>query len=158
LNLARWCLGHGLVGQARAHFSQVLVFDPDNAEARAELGFKRVGKSWVAKMELDGMIVEAQRLSQSLNKWLSKTVLVRNGLVQGQGPDFDAAQKQLSDIKDPESLPSLEYTLSAATDGCATMLVEKMATWSDLASTQALVRQAVYSPWDGVRQLAAKRL
>lgn len=158
LNLARWCLNRGLAQQARAHFNEVLVFDPDNAEARAALGFKRVGKSWVAKPELDGMIEEAQRLSQALNKWLPKMVVVRKGLAQGQGPDFEAAQKQFAEIKDAEAIPALEYTLSAVTEQCATMLVEKLAQWDTLPATQALVRQAVYSPWESVRQLAAKKL
>jgi hypothetical protein len=158
LNLARWCQSRGLAPQARAHFNEVLVFDPDNAEARAALGFKRVGKSWVAKPELDGMIEEAQRLSQALNKWLPKIVVIRKGLAQGQGPDFEAAQKQFADIKDAESIPALEYTLSAVTEQCATLLVEKLAQWDTLPATQALVRQAVYSPWAGVRQSAAKKL
>jgi Pretoxin HINT domain len=158
LNLARWCLGRGLMQQARAHFNEVLVFDPDNAEARAALGFKRVGKSWVAKPELDGMIEEAQRLSQALNKWLPKIVVIRKGLAQGQGPDFEVAQKQFADIKDAEAIPALEYTLSAVTEQCATMLVDKLAQWDTLPATGALVRQAIYSPWESVRELAAKKL
>jgi hypothetical protein len=158
LNLARWCQGRGLTQQARAHFNEVLVFDPDNAEARAALGFKRIGKSWVAKPELDGMIEEAQRLSQALNKWLPKVVVIRKGLAQGQSPEFDAAQKQFAEIKDAESIPALEYTLSAVTEQCATMLVEKLAQWDTLPATQALVRQAIYSPWESVRELAAKKL
>jgi tetratricopeptide (TPR) repeat protein len=158
LALARWCRARGLEEQARAHFNQALIFDPDNREARAELGYKRVGNSWIAKRELDAMIDEAQRLSQSLNKWLPKAMLIRGGLAQRQGADFDGAQKLLADIKDSGAIPALEYTLSAVTEQCATMLVEKLAQWDDLPATQALVRQAVYSPWDNVRELAAKKL
>ncbi len=158
LNMAHWCQHRGLQEQARAHYNQVLAFDADNAEARAQLGFRRVGNSWVAKPELDEMVAEAQRLNKALSKWLPKANAVRNGLVEGQGPAFETAKKQFAEINDAEALPALEYVLSAVSEELATMLVDKMAHWSELPATQALVRQAIYSPWDSVRQLAAIKL
>jgi tetratricopeptide (TPR) repeat protein len=158
LNIARWCLNRGLPDQARAHYNQVLQFDADNAEARADLGYRRVGNTWVAKPELDEMVSEAQRLSKALNKWLPRVTAIRSGLVEGQGPGFETAKKQFAEINDSEAMPALEYVFSAVNEECATMLVEKLAQWSELPSTQALVRQAIYSPWDSIRQLAATKL
>ena len=158
LNLARWCAKRGLQDQARAHYNQVLQFDPDNAEAPAQLGFKRVGNSWVAKPELDEMVSEAQRLAKALTKWLPRITAIRKGLVEGPGPAYEMAKKQLEEIKDPEALPALEYLLSAVNEECAKLLVEKLASWSELPATHAIVRQAIYSPWDSIRQLAATKL
>jgi hypothetical protein len=157
LSLARWCQGRGLMDQARAHFNQVLQFDADNVEARAALGFRRVGNSWVERPELEEMVTEAQRLSTSLNRWLGKANSIRAGLLT-TGPAHETAKKQLAEIHDPDARPALEYVLSGVTEECATQLVEKLAQWSEMASTQALVRQAIYSPWDSVRQLAAIKL
>ncbi len=154
----RWCLRRGLNEQARAHYNQILSFDADNAEARSQLGFRRIGNAWVAKPELDEMMTEAQRLNKALSKWLPKANSIRTGLAAGQGPQFETAKKQFEEINDPGALPALEYVLSAVNEQCATMLVEKLATWSELPATQALMRQGIYSPWDSVRQLAASKL
>ncbi len=158
LNLARWCQRRGLMEQSRAHYNRARQFDADNAEARAALGFRRVGNSWVAKPELDEMISEAQRLNKSLGKWLPKANAIRAGLVDNAGPAFETATKQLAEIHDPDALPALEYTLSTVSETAATLLVEKLAEWSELPATQALIRQSIYSPWDSVRQLAAIKL
>jgi hypothetical protein len=157
LNLARWCANRGMMEQSRAHYTRALEFDADNAEARAALGFRRVGNNWVARPELDEMVAEAQRLTKSLNRWLPKATQIRTGLVDA-GPGRDTAKKQLAEIHDLEAAPALEYVLSGVTEECATQLVEKLGEWSDISATQALVRQSVYSPWESVRQLAATKL
>ncbi len=48
LRLANWCAAHRLGEQARAHFSRVLEFDPNNAQAHIQLGDVRVDGRWIA--------------------------------------------------------------------------------------------------------------
>jgi len=46
LDLAKWCKANGLSQRMRKEFEQVILFEPDNEEARAGLGHKQIGGKW----------------------------------------------------------------------------------------------------------------
>ncbi len=50
--LARWCRDKGLIAEARAEFEAALAKEPENAEARAALNFRREGSAWVRDLSL----------------------------------------------------------------------------------------------------------
>lgn len=45
--LGLWCLQNGLNRQATAAFQRVIDLNPEHAEARAALGYQRVGNAWI---------------------------------------------------------------------------------------------------------------
>ena len=45
--LAAWCKKAGLPDQWRAHLGNILTLNPDHQEARALLGYQRVGGVWL---------------------------------------------------------------------------------------------------------------
>ena len=51
LTLANWCEDHGLRDRERAHLAKVVELEPDHAEARRRLGFRRVGLDWISEDE-----------------------------------------------------------------------------------------------------------
>jgi tetratricopeptide (TPR) repeat protein len=158
LDVARWCQKNGLFAQARAHYMRALQFDPDNRQARMSLGYRRVGGTWITMAELDELIAQSQRLTVALNKWMPKVAAILSAALSGQPQAITAAQKQLAEIQDPLSIPALEYAFSNVNFQLASMLVDKLDHWKDVDATQALVRQAIYSQWDDVREQAAKHL
>ena len=52
LRLGVWCQGRWLKEQARAHFLSVLEKSPDDREARARLGYRRVKGMWLTRDEI----------------------------------------------------------------------------------------------------------
>jgi hypothetical protein len=158
LNLARWCSSNGLDAQARAHFNRVIEFAPDNVEARTRLGFRRLNKQWISSDQLEQMTADAQTLWKSINIWLPRVTVIRDNLFNAKEAVRGTAEQQFAEIKDNAAIPALEYVFSAIDEETANKLVQKLAEWSDSVSTRALIRQSLYSPWDGVRQSAALKL
>jgi len=158
LDLARWCQKNGLFAQARAHYARALQFDPDNRQARTSLGYRHVGGTWMTKADLDELTARSQRLTLALNKWMPKVAAILSTALSGQLQAINAARKQLADIENSQSIPALEYAFSAVNVSCASMLADKLDQWKELDATQVLVRQAIYSQWEDVREQAAKYL
>ena len=52
----------------------------------------------------------------------------------------------------------MERTFSLVNEDLASLLVEKLAEWNDPSATEAIARQAMFSPSDSVRQSAALKL
>lgn len=52
LALAKWCREQGLVEEARAEYEAALAKDPENAEARAALNWRKEGGAWVRDLPL----------------------------------------------------------------------------------------------------------
>jgi hypothetical protein len=46
VEMAKWCASRGMADRAKVHWREALVRDPDQAEARAALGFVRRGDTW----------------------------------------------------------------------------------------------------------------
>lgn len=157
-NLARWCEKQGLNAQARAHFNRVLEFNGDDAEARQKLGFRRLNRVWVAEASVKEIEDQARQIARSMQEWLPRIQQIRRGLQASSAATREAAQRDLNSIDDLQALPAMERTLSGASEECAVALVNKLADWNDPQATRALARQAVYSSWQPVRQLASHQL
>ncbi len=52
LRLAAWCGGQGLPASARAQYERILADDPDHAEARRALGYRRHQGRWMTEDEI----------------------------------------------------------------------------------------------------------
>ena len=51
LQLADWCREHNLEAQRKTHLERVLQLDPDQAEARRLLGYRKVKDKWMTHDE-----------------------------------------------------------------------------------------------------------
>ena len=52
LELARWCDEQKLFERRDHHYRRVLQLDPEDPEARMELGYKKYGSKWLTRDEL----------------------------------------------------------------------------------------------------------
>ncbi len=65
--LARWCATVGLADRARESWKRVLDLDGDHAEARAALGYQRVGDAWMTEDE----VMTSRGLVKFRGRWVS---------------------------------------------------------------------------------------
>ena len=158
LSLARWCESRGLNEQARAHYSNLLDFQPDNAEARSKLDFRRQNGVWVTEEEQRQIVEEAKQVAKSIETWSPVVARIRDGLQSSAERARKEAEQELTRIEDVNAIPVLERTLSAASENRAVKLINKLSDWRDPQATRSLARQSIYSPWEAVRQLAAHKL
>jgi hypothetical protein len=158
LSLARWCESRGFDQQARAHYTNVLDFQPDHAEARGKLGFRRLNGLWLTENEVAAISDETKQLARAIETWSPTVNRIREGLVSSNERNRKAAEQELAKIEDIGAIPVLERTLSAANENAAVKLVGRLAAWNDPQATRSLSRQAIYSPWEAVRQLASHKL
>jgi len=157
LSMAKWCRQHQLAAQERAHLSRVIDFSPDHALARSRLGYRRTNSEWKTKTEIrrESERDEARRIG--LVRWRGRIERLRSSLRQRDDEKRTLAETRVRDIRDPAAIGALETVLGDSERG-ALLVVETIAEMKGEESVQALIRQAVLSPWIPVRQAAARAL
>ena len=156
--LAAWCAAHHLDDEARAHFELALQYNPENPIVRASLGYRRFAGRWVLMSEVARQMADSSQLQKALNQWLPQTTSILTGLLSRNATVQDNAHRQFTEIKDIAAIPAPRRTFSLVNEDLASLLVEKLAEWNDPSATEAIARQAMFSPSDSVRQSAALKL
>ena len=110
--LGKWCVDKGLIAESRAHFATVLRADPNHAEARKALGFKKSGRRWTTEDQLaaEKSEMEAQKAADKV--WDAKLEKLRDGLA-GSPSKHAAAVRDLALVDDPRAVPSIVRTFAA---------------------------------------------
>jgi hypothetical protein len=118
LELANWCLQHGLPGQERAHLARVLEFDPEHPAARARLGFIRRNGEWVSGVEQRLANKRQREQADSLLRWRPQVRSIVSVLAhkhKATGDDLGERERSLAKlaaITDPMAIPALELELA----------------------------------------------
>lgn len=158
LALADWCAKRKLIDQHRAHLIKVLELDPDHQQARGQLGFRRVDGVWLSREEIQQAGARVRRVTAGLRQWVPKLTRIRREL-SGRGlRQREAAEKRLQQIDDPAAIPAIEVVFCGQDEQSALLGVETLDQITAADGSAALARQAVFSPWENVRQAAAKKL
>lgn len=158
LALSDWCRQRKLVDRERAHLTQVLTLNPDRADARARLGFRRVDGAWVHPNDLRQQQQQQAANRQALSKWRGKLGKYRQGLHHRSLSKRDFTKEQILQINDPTAIPALEVVLSRDSQQTAQLVVTVLGNMNHRDASLSLARQAVRSPWESVRNSAAKQL
>lgn len=175
LRLAQWCKRRGLGPERLDELERVIALDPDNATARAALGYIRSqsGK-WIRKPSAKAMSpeeLEARRLqraeekllSELISEWFLKVRAIHRGrMTRSKGgvrsAKFRKGRKQILAIRDPLALPALTGVLSSGRVACRLVLVEALSRFDEDEATMNLLVMALLDPSSGVRQRAADSL
>lgn len=157
LSMANWCRRYHLTAQERAHLSRVLDISPDHVLARSRLGYRLMNGDWKTESEIRREEDRAEAQRKALVRWRGKIERLRSSLRQRAGERRILAEARIRDIHDPAAIGALEAVL-ADTERGALLAVETIANMSGAESIQALIRQAVLSPWNPVREAAARAL
>ncbi|MBN2447715.1 MAG: HEAT repeat domain-containing protein [Phycisphaerae bacterium] len=127
--LAAWCKPRGLLVEWHSHLLDALRLDPDCAEARAELGFIRVGSAWVdgrgALLHQPGddddaghaetPDVNTARLEGAVRVQWERTIrdLVRVYFATRREEQYAAGREELARITDPLALGPIFRVLTS---------------------------------------------
>jgi hypothetical protein len=126
--MAEWCKEAGLTRQRKFHLEQVIVLDPDHAEARAALGYSLRGSEWMTQEEFlrDQGYVRAsgswklrqeveldaiKRQSELAEKDWRRKLKIWFDQLDSPKRGADALQN-IQDIRDPQAGPALAETLA----------------------------------------------
>lgn len=158
LAIADWCAKRGLAEQERAHLTRVLTFEPEHAAARQRLGFRRVAGEWLLESDIKSQIARSRAAEAAVARWRPQVEEIRDGLRRRGLAQQKAAHERALAITDPAAIGALEQVLSVEQEGEALLLLDVLAGMPQAEATMALARQAVFSPFPAVRQMAAEKL
>jgi hypothetical protein len=158
LALAGWCRKQDLYAQERAHLAQVLEINPNHADARERLGFRRLQGRWITEQQIQEINRQQQVQLQALTAWRPRIVKLRNDLLTGDQRERQLAESLIRTISDPEAIPALEGVLSNQSEAAARMVLDALANMTHQQAALSLSRHAVMSPWEDIRLEAARAL
>jgi hypothetical protein len=156
--LAEWCQQSGLINEARAHLLRALDFDIDCVDIREMLGHVNIGGRWVTPEQIQSLNDEANAVLQLLEKHADESQKILRMLESQSKKKRDEGLARLRQINDPEWTFTLEFVFAPLTEEIGQVAVDRLSSFHERESTQALMRIAIYSPWPTIREAAATGL
>jgi hypothetical protein len=161
--MAEWCRKIGLLEHRKRHLEQVLVYDPDHAQARAGLGFNQLeGKwiqtdewmtergflkhkgSWRLKQEIE--LEERKRKTDlAIAEWNQKLKMWRTWLIGRTERKATEARENMRELRDPLAATGLGLLLENPKEltSLKLMYIEKLGQLDCQAATNALLKRAM---------------
>lgn len=160
LRLARWCHEQGLQRQAWSHALRAAQLAPQQVDLAAlrRLGLQPDGQLPPGRHELDELERLAEEVERGNRFWNNRIASLRQKLRSRSAQQQRHAREVLLAIDDVFALPSLEAFFSHEQMSEAMLLIEVMGQIDSPQSADFLLRQAVLSRWDVVRESAATQL
>lgn len=155
INMAKWCEGHDEPMRAQGHWHAVLSSDANHPVARRALGHQQLDRRWFSPAELASAREAAERLTGDLVKWLPRMQRIAKQIASNSTSAKLKALKQLDEIDDLTAIAALEF---AAQNSGQTVFVDKLASYGDPTSCQALSRLAIGDIPEAVRARAMQKL
>jgi len=169
--MAEWCRKVELHEHRKRHLEQVIVYDPDHAQARAGLGFnKHEGKwirpdewmkergflkhggAWRLQQEIE-LEEREQKTDQAIADWNKKLRMWRSWLVGRTERKANEARQNMRELRDPLAATGLGTLLENPKElsWLKLMYVEKLGQLDCAASTAALLKCAMNDKNEQVR-------
>ena len=157
--LADWCRTRKLPDQERSHLFAALTLGAGDAteSIAGRLGYRQVAGRWLSSEQLVEWRELNRRAEQSLKKWEPQLAKLSNRL-SGSPAQREASIARLKKGADNSAVPAIEYLLGGRDEEAARVAVELLRILDGFEASLALARQAVFSPWDTVRQAAGEAL
>lgn len=159
LKLADWCRARKLPDQERSHLYAALTLGAGDAtELIAErLGYSQLAGRWLSSEQLAEWSVLNRRAEQSLKKWEPQLTRLANRLT-GSPAQREMAVARFKKGIDNSAAPAIEYVLAGRDEDAGRVAVELLRGLDGFETSLALARQAIFSPWEAVRQSAREAL
>ncbi len=178
VELARWCRRQGLRAQESFHWRQILAVGK-HPEAIARLQLKPFRGTLLTAEEISEWKQREREQRENLDTWLPRVKRWLRELQSGDATRRSQAMRQVASIRDATAIPALVKVFHASGDWrkeaafvrqvgkrnaetiahkAASGLVAALGNMPQHAATTALVDQAVFSPWNDVREDAIRQL
>jgi hypothetical protein len=158
LALAEWCARKKLLDQQRAHLTEALEINPEHPQARHLSGYRKVNGVWLSADELSRAAARAQQVAAALAECTPRLKEIRKALDSRSQQQRAKAAERLHQITDPSAVPAIELVFCADDQQAALLGVETLDQITGYEASVALARQAVFSPWQPVRDAAVEKL
>lgn len=158
LKLAKWCRDHKLTDAANAHAMRVLALEPDNAQARAQLGFRRFQGGWATEDQVAAFQAAERQQKQIEATWKPKLESICRRLAEPSEKVQQAAKNELLAIRDPDAIGPLLRYLAGVNTQIDNILAEVFGRMEGPDTVQALLQVAVLSEFSTARTAAADQL
>jgi len=156
--LARWCAKRKLDDQARAHWTKVLSLNPDQPEARRQLGFHKVNGTWLSQQEIADARAKVNNIQAAFYRWAPKLEELLKRLEGSNRRASELARQDLTAIKNPDAAPAVEAILCLQGGKTALLGIELLKDMKAAEAAEALAWLATFSPWDPIRTAAVAAL
>lgn len=144
--LAQWCRSEGLKERARAHWYGVLDSNPEDVQARKELGFVRFGSYWISQQEYAEAVTRSKVMANSLRKWMPK---VREWVAALEGKDTKKRLKaieQIRTIRDPNAVTALNVAVGQVSSSTALHFIQAIERFQTSEACVTLAGIAISDP------------
>ncbi len=155
--LVKFCNKHGLKDQATAHWSAIAELEPENVEAKNQLGFERIDGQWIHRRELEMEREKAKRVSESLQKKMPELNRLARDLASGNLDENQAIIKLSQDVN-IDLIPTWELCLSSAHKQGAAVVIGALKQSNAPEATLSLARHATWVADLSVRNEASNIL
>ncbi|MEM7477645.1 MAG: hypothetical protein AAF483_21870, partial [Planctomycetota bacterium] len=156
-SLANWCLRSGLKLQAKGHFEHLLTINTDDLNARAALGYRRVGGEWISPEQIQASFEKNQRFQASVAEYGKALITIRKQL--GATEHWrSVARESLKQITDPAAAPAVEAILGSGGSEICLEMIAWFEQVNTIETTEALTRVALMHGDPNVRAVATKGL
>jgi hypothetical protein len=158
VQLARWCMRRRLDDQARAHWTKVLSFNPDQPEARRQLGFQKVNGTWLSQQEIANARAKVADFQSSLSRWGRKLQDSLKRLGGSNRQAREVARQELKSITAPDAVPAIEVVFCGNGGEYAALGIDLLKQMKAAQAAEALTWLAAFSPWKSVQTAATTAL
>ncbi len=169
--LYEWCRSHKLRDEAQQHLTRILELDPNHAEARSLLGFRKQGDQWVTRddvMAARGMVkydgqymtrqqvelLEKQKQTKDTQVDWRKDLNMWRGWLTGRRADrAEEARQKIAAIHDPQAAEAIVAVLNRESDPAVQqMWLEVLSRLDSPAAVNALVSYSLYNDNEEIRR------
>jgi hypothetical protein len=158
MELAIWCEGNHLKGQALAHFNEVLRIDPSREAAWRHLGYRKHGPRWVKPEQLAAEKQEAIRQKQADKRWRTRLAKIRDDLQSKAAARRARAEESLAKVTDPRAVPAIWAVFVAGGVRHQMAAIRMFGRIDGPSASNALAALAVLHPSPEVRGRATEAL
>ncbi len=157
--MAHWCRANKLPDQERAHLSAALELGAGDkaVEIAQQLGYRPIAGRWIDPEQLLEWNELNSRALQSLKRWESPVRKLADRIAR-PAAQREQALASFKKIADNSAIPAIEYVLAGEDETSALVAVDLLRSFDGFEASLALARQAVFSPWEAVRDSACKAL
>jgi hypothetical protein len=106
--LARWCLKNNLLDEERAHWTQVLLNDPDNHEAQTRLHMRSFLGRLLTETQIEAARQQRVAEEKELKHWGPIALRWQKALDQGSPSEQNRATSEMASATDQAIIPALE--------------------------------------------------
>ncbi len=168
LELARWCRKNNLDEEARFHWASVLSVDPNHEEALRAMDMRWHNGQLLTHDEIAEQKDELRESKRAAKKWKSTVARWRREVSGSDAAKREAALEEIRSLSDADAIFAIEeLTLGrdtsreeASDDYCdiSLALVEALGNMPEHDATLSMVRHAVWSPSEDVRETAIESI